>query len=371
MSESLKIRREDLYNLVWARPIIQLAKEYNLSDVGLAKICRRNSIPLPPIGYWNKVAHGHIVKMLPLPPLPEGISDTIEIPQKKNLALDGTRTKEEFEDMIVEATGKHFVHIDKFEKEIHPLIVECQKEHLDRLKGYKNLHEGERLNVHNIAVTKSSFERALLLMNMLFQLLELNSLSLSRKPGYGGGTYVNTNGRYVQIALKERTKRSENPDPKSYNKYVFHPTGILYFEIENIYVNGVRKIWTDTATRKLENAIDDVGIGIIIAVILDKKRDQERDEIYKKAEAEREKRQLAEEHQRKERERTKVLLADAQEWHNCNILRGYIMAIENEYAAATLKEEVKSEFGRWIRWAKERADIMDPVMNQSWKKNLL
>ena len=43
-SESLKISREDLYELVWSKPIVELAKDLGLSDVGLAKRCR-NALP--------------------------------------------------------------------------------------------------------------------------------------------------------------------------------------------------------------------------------------------------------------------------------------------------------------------------------------
>lgn len=50
--------RRQLFDLVWSKPIQQLAKEYGYSDVGLAKICRKHDIPLPPRGYWSKVSAG-------------------------------------------------------------------------------------------------------------------------------------------------------------------------------------------------------------------------------------------------------------------------------------------------------------------------
>lgn len=58
MNETTKLLRLELYNQVWSKPLIRLAKEYNISDVGLAKICRRHTIPLPPVGYWARKAHG-------------------------------------------------------------------------------------------------------------------------------------------------------------------------------------------------------------------------------------------------------------------------------------------------------------------------
>lgn len=369
MNNSITISRQELYNQVWSKPLIHLAKDYLLSDVGLAKICRRHNIPLPPPGYWVKLSHNHNVKKIPLPLLKPGEIDDIEIVSKypspfQDMDLNGTPT-----DPVTNAIGHSFITVNEFKRELHPLVLESQKEFRDRLKGYKNVNEGERFYVHNIAVTKSSFDRALSLMNMLFQVLELNDLSISRKPGYGGGTYVKINGRDVQIALKERTKRTENQDPKSFSKYEFHPTGILHFDIENVYVDGVRKTWNDTQSRKLEEVLNEVGIGIIIAAILDKKRNQEREAIFKKEEAEREKQRLKEEQQREEREKIKALLEDSRKWQASNILRGYIKAIEDKHTSVTITEEEKSDLRGWIKWAKETADIIDPAVNQSWKKN--
>lgn len=39
--------RDSLYEEVWATPMAKLAKKYGISDVGLAKVCRKLAIPLP------------------------------------------------------------------------------------------------------------------------------------------------------------------------------------------------------------------------------------------------------------------------------------------------------------------------------------
>jgi hypothetical protein len=54
----VKLSRQQLYELVWLKPITKLAREFGLSDVGLAKICRRHGIPLPERGYWARVDAG-------------------------------------------------------------------------------------------------------------------------------------------------------------------------------------------------------------------------------------------------------------------------------------------------------------------------
>jgi len=47
----MDISRGELYRLVWEMPLTKLAGEFGISDVGLAKACRRHKIPTPPVGH--------------------------------------------------------------------------------------------------------------------------------------------------------------------------------------------------------------------------------------------------------------------------------------------------------------------------------
>jgi len=49
---SLCLTREELYDLVWSKPMIHVAKGFGISDVMLGKICRDLNVPRPPRGYW-------------------------------------------------------------------------------------------------------------------------------------------------------------------------------------------------------------------------------------------------------------------------------------------------------------------------------
>jgi hypothetical protein len=61
------VTREELHALVWSKPMRTAAKERGISDVALAKQCRKAGVPVPPRGYWNKVQAGKRVSPLPLP----------------------------------------------------------------------------------------------------------------------------------------------------------------------------------------------------------------------------------------------------------------------------------------------------------------
>ena len=56
--KSTSFERQGLFDEVWTTPVTKLAKQYGLSDVGLRKICLALDVPLPPRGYWAKLAVG-------------------------------------------------------------------------------------------------------------------------------------------------------------------------------------------------------------------------------------------------------------------------------------------------------------------------
>jgi hypothetical protein len=53
-----RYNREKLYAEVWSEPIQHVAKRYGVSDVALAKVCRKLNIPRPGRGYWAIKAAG-------------------------------------------------------------------------------------------------------------------------------------------------------------------------------------------------------------------------------------------------------------------------------------------------------------------------
>jgi hypothetical protein len=69
--EHLKLTREELHKLVWTKPMMEVAKDFQISDRAMAKICARKQVPVPPRGYWARKMAGQDV---PIPPLPEFVA---------------------------------------------------------------------------------------------------------------------------------------------------------------------------------------------------------------------------------------------------------------------------------------------------------
>jgi hypothetical protein len=67
---AFRYNRDEIYREIWSEPIQRVAKRYGLSDVGLAKVCRKLNIPRPGRGYWaKKAAGGTLPRQPPLPKL--------------------------------------------------------------------------------------------------------------------------------------------------------------------------------------------------------------------------------------------------------------------------------------------------------------
>lgn len=62
----LTLSRQELYELVWSKPVTEVAREMGLSDVAVAKRCRQVQVPVPPRGYWARVAAGQTPRRIPL-----------------------------------------------------------------------------------------------------------------------------------------------------------------------------------------------------------------------------------------------------------------------------------------------------------------
>lgn len=80
------LNRQGLYNLVWEKPVVHAAKRFGISDVALRKVCKKHDVPLPPLGYWAKLAHGKKVVQPPLPPCRDGVLDRVYLVEKPIVA---------------------------------------------------------------------------------------------------------------------------------------------------------------------------------------------------------------------------------------------------------------------------------------------
>lgn len=63
----LILSRRRLFQLVWAKPMTQLAHDLGVNAKHLAKACDRHDIPRPRPGHWQKLAYGRTPPTIELP----------------------------------------------------------------------------------------------------------------------------------------------------------------------------------------------------------------------------------------------------------------------------------------------------------------
>ena len=87
------VTREYLHQLVWESPVSEVASRFGVSDVGLAKACRRAAVPIPPRGYWAKLEAGKWIDPAPLLPAPTAYTGKIRIKSRPKLKTRQLQTE--------------------------------------------------------------------------------------------------------------------------------------------------------------------------------------------------------------------------------------------------------------------------------------
>lgn len=79
------LSREEIYALVWERPLNRVAPELGLNGPRLAKLCDKRQIPYPPPGYWQKKVVGKATAAPPLPPVGDQAHAPIPTPTVRSI----------------------------------------------------------------------------------------------------------------------------------------------------------------------------------------------------------------------------------------------------------------------------------------------
>lgn len=62
----LKLTRAALYELIWSKPMTEIAGDHGVRDQHIARACDDYDIARPRAGYWQKLDHGKVVERVPL-----------------------------------------------------------------------------------------------------------------------------------------------------------------------------------------------------------------------------------------------------------------------------------------------------------------
>jgi hypothetical protein len=362
MNASVTLTREELYNQVWAEPLIRLAARYGLTGNGLKKICRKADIPVPPRGYWRRRQVGRSDPRPPLPPTRPGTPPKLTVsvsPIPKVAKEAAARIDSDL------ATEHPIVVADRLVNP-HPLIqatrLALESGHVDEYGAVHGQRNQPRLDVR---VGKASLARALRILDALFKALEARGATVQLDAQHEQRSCVKIGEATVTFRLEEEFTRQDHMPTKTDKpyltpKYNYVATGNLTFRIDE-WADGVRKTWRDGKARRLEDLLPDILKGIlVIAEVLGTRRvAREREEQARKdAEA----RQAELERQRREEAARRQALEDhVNRWVMSKNLRAYLQAMEQEATRRNVAFSPDTPLGRWLTWAREHADCLDPL----------
>ncbi|MHB1344027.1 MAG: hypothetical protein ACYCX3_06675 [Thermoleophilia bacterium] len=386
--------RNTLYEEVWAEPTQAVVKRYGVSDVALAKTCRRMGVPLPGRGYWAKVRAGRAEPRPPLPPLEAGQPARALIHRMPPQPPAPEWAKEAEQAVPIE-TSEPIVVSASLENP-HKLVVLASR-YLAKAHASDGLLSVARNPCLDIRVGPGSVDRALRIFDTLSKALEGVGLKVEvaaveeAEPPHPRDyrssartpqpplrvTRVVVDVEPIEFCLSEGVRRVEVPQLASPGKgepswqprlYEHLPSGELTLQLTNTSGLGVRSKWQDGKKQRLEECLPDF-IGnlsrVALAFKLRRRAEEEGARAAREAELRRweeaKLREEQEERRREEARRGERLEAEVSRWRRAQDIREYVQAALHSLGAADLESVSDEEKREHLHWALAYAESLDPL----------
>jgi hypothetical protein len=347
-----ELTREELFELVWSEPMLALSKKFEISDVGLRKICKRHDIPLPKLGHWQRVRAGRNIQRPTLPKSDNEEKITLVEMDRPTGKKVYPWTQRQIE---IESDPNLNLVVPERLRNSDAIIVAARKA-LSNSENNSYKFSGMRdsgWGALDIVVQPKLMRRALAFMNTLIKLLKARGHEIEVQHD---ATYAIIKEYRAKIQLKERS-RIVTEQNGNWPTRRFLPTGILAFKADA----WGHLEWVD-GSRKLEEQLSNIVARLEIQV-------EELHEIWRqnriREEEERERIRLIEEAQKRKEDELaefKSLLSQADRWKKVQVLREYL---SNAKLRAVAENRLSDKFNAWLEWATKKTDWYDPYVEAS------
>jgi len=379
--------RKELYDLVWSKPITQIAEEFGLSDVAIHKICKKNRIPNPGLGYWAKIAANKPAKKTPFIEINGSDEDCIEI-------RDGLQKLLPEEFKTFHAKVKNKLHQKPTQTpDADPNILHPYADLLKQRIAEFKTHPDKSIKINgskffSISTSTVSHERIVSLVNALMKEAERAGFHLFPTKD---GLRIQADGELIPVAITEKTEWVKHPltekEAKTLKKWeeecerdrrlgqitsiLFQrpnipemdnkPNGLLLLEIDDGYHwDGLHRKFSDHQSSRIEKRISGI-IGAILACAAAAKV-RRKEEARRKKEAQREER--ARRRQELKEKRHEDLDQKIALWSKAEEMRRFAEAAQKTIIAPV------AETTEWIEWILDSADRLDPLKSNKPQKLL-
>jgi hypothetical protein len=236
--EYTDFQREELYEEVWAEPVTKVAKRYAISDVGLRKICLDLEVPLPPVGYWAKLAAGRAVKR---PPLGTTKGPTTYRRSRYVAPLDDefdARYRESLEEDLPHRPAIPNLPLRTSLEDCLPLTKRVAKKLEGKVRDARGWQLCDGPGLVCVAASQANSFRAVLLLNLVLESLLAAGYALSASAKGDGPVFASILDLNLSFNVRERSRREPVPltreqrqknEEVGFNfhtqQYEYHPTG--------------------------------------------------------------------------------------------------------------------------------------------------
>ncbi len=366
------LSRGQLYDEVWSEPMATLARKYGLSDVGLAKICRKLDVPVPWRGYWRQREVGQKVKRPALPKLPASATPGMREVRLRRTA-SGSAVAETSgpvaEQQRYEALEENRIVVQERLTNPHPLVAKSVAAFRHAKNDPKGYLQPKIRPCLAVLVTLDSADRAMCIYDALLKALDSRGYTAAITSGDQPSTVIRVGDEDVAVLLEEKVERVERKPsdtrPRqrfSYgSEFEWVPTGRLSLKIDHSYLDGIRRSWADARKQRVELCLNDFIIGLVAAAETLKAQRlarEERQREWREAEERR-----AEEARLREEEaaRVRALESVLATWQKARVAREYATELRRSLeVSGTL--EPGSLLETWLRWVDAYADRIDPML---------
>jgi len=373
--------RQELYDQVWSEPMKKLAPRFGVSDVALAKACRRADIPVPERGYWARLQAGKTAIKRALPARGLGMSDVVSIgetPYETHEELVSRLLNEPIpappvfsEDLVLVAdrvrrmVGR--VRAPHVSHRLHPLVANLLDEDQRRLEAQQK--SSFPLQSDAPLFDSPAGRRHLRILNAIFLCAQRYGARPWLRDRERRETGIQVGQQNVGFTIEAVGERRTPPQPRV---GVSHkPRGQkLRLTIGSRDGSSQGKSWEDSPHGRLEMYLADIVVELLVAGEANYRTGAQASHewwLQRRAQIEEEARRLKEERDRLERERraklekerVELLLKEADNWRRAAELRGFVDIVRAQShvgdAAAT------ERLDRWARWVLALADRVDPI----------
>lgn len=366
-SSVVKLSREELYKQIWKTPARVLAEQFDISDVGLAKACKRMGIPRPPRGYWARKEAGKSVTSVPLPPAKPTDKLFVEFRRATHPKRPTTPRRD-----LIQAEVFQSFH------EPHPLVDLTRRRFDNATVDKSGLLVPAAKHRLDLTVSREKLERALRLYDAILKAWERLGYETLLGKEDSTPTLLRSGTETLRISIEEEVETVTLPPtekellkPKWTWKLRKETRGKGSLKIlltgdrieewrsfERHFRDGAASTLENTAGRILSAALDYLPDRRAYLVEAERKR-KEREEQHR-IEQER-RRQEEEERSRREAERKRVeaFLSASSDWEKAIRLREFIEQCRTRMANAGIDDATISQ---WVAWAEQIADRHDPFV---------